>query len=290
MGTRLTEYAIKFDSFDGLRRRVGPLLLENKEIIENGHLEIAEAKVLDNSRKLHALLEKNLSLLQSHPDRSYSNLELVLQYLTCLSELMAVGGTKTHCKHIPFQEAINSIFGISPIKDSLFPFVETVEALIGKLQKKEIFETVVLGEDVPYISFKEDGRSVKVYLDDTPRVRQLFYDYKCHKPLNVRLDTLNFAFKFMKSRGAKVEILDFRNLREVILNGIKLIFVYEHSFGNVMLRKLSPEENSVVVNLYNWNGNESITNEARKLAEKTNVTLLTMDDFYSYISNQKYIK
>ena len=50
------------------------------------------------------------------------------------------------------------------------------------------------------------------------------------------------------------------------------------------LVNLSPEIDSIVVNLHNWNGNSCISMEANKFSKILGVTLLTMDDFYGYIS------
>ena len=44
-----------------------------------------------------------------------------------------------------------------------------------------------------------------------------------------------------------------------------------------------PEENTVIVNLHNWNGESCISEQAYERAEKMNVKLLTMDAFYEYI-------
>lgn len=50
---------------------------------------------------------------------------------------------------------------------------------------------------------------------------------------------------------------------------------------------LSPEPNSVIVNLHNWNGESCISRQAYELAEDINVKLLTMRAFYKYINEIK---
>ena len=42
-----------------------------------------------------------------------------------------------------------------------------------------------------------------------------------------------------------------------------------------------------MINLHNWNGSSCISTQAYELAEKMNVKLLTMDDFYEYIRKIK---
>lgn len=66
-----------------------------------------------------------------------------------------------------------------------------------------------------------------------------------------------------------------------------MIFIYEYCLSEAFLRQLTPEENTVIVNLHNWNGESCITHQAYSLAETMEVTLLTMDDFYRYINEIK---
>ncbi len=45
-----------------------------------------------------------------------------------------------------------------------------------------------------------------------------------------------------------------------------------------------PEENDVIVNLHNWNGESCISSEAYEFAEKLGVNLLTMDAYYEFVT------
>lgn len=124
-------------------------------------------------------------------------------------------------------------------------------------------------------------------MDDTPRLRQMYHDYKCFRSAKVRLNSLNFALKYIRSRKIRFEFLINTNLREILIQGQKMIFVYEYCLSEAFLRQLTPEENSVIVNLHNWNGESCISHQAYRLAEKMKVTLLTMDSFYEYINEIK---
>ena len=83
---------------------------------------------------------------------------------------------------------------------------------------------------------------VNCYLFDTPRLRQLYFDYDCCKYAKVRLESLNFALKYMKSRDVFYRFFTYNNLREVDVNGVKLVFVYEYCLSEVELLNLMPEE------------------------------------------------
>ena len=124
-------------------------------------------------------------------------------------------------------------------------------------------------------------------MDDTPRLRQLYYDYECFERAKVRLESLNFALKYIRSRKVSYSFLTDDNIREIIIQNTKLIFVYEYCLSQADLIRLSPEENSVIVNLHNWNGKSCISVQAYEWAERMNVRLLTMEAFYEYINKIK---
>ena len=67
-----------------------------------------------------------------------------------------------------------------------------------------------------------------------------------------------------------------------------MIFVYEYCLGQVKLMEMLPEEDTVIVNLHNWNGESCISRQAYERAEKMNVKLLTMDAFYEYVQEINY--
>ena len=124
-------------------------------------------------------------------------------------------------------------------------------------------------------------------MNDTPRLRQLYFDYKCFRKPGVRLESLNFAFKYIKSRQISFKFLKNNNLREIEIKHNKMIFVYEYCLSKAFLSQLSPERNCIVVNLHNWNGKSCISKEAYELSRKIGNGLLTMDDFYEYINEIK---
>jgi hypothetical protein len=287
-------FSKKYATFDDLSKKVAPLLLENKTIYENYYLgdkkelwDDFEGKILANNRKLRKILENNFDLIQRHPEKHYSNLELVHSFLTHIDEFEATRLEEEKTRQALFPEKINSMFGISPVKDFLLPSVESLETLIAKLQNEGKFINLSIGNDNPYILLNEEGKSIKIFLDDTPRLRQIYFDYKCFKKTTVRLESLNFALKYIDSRKLKFRILNYNNLSEVLVNNIKIMFIYEYCLSKVALAQLSPEANSVVVNLHNWNGSSCISKEAYDFSEVIDVTLLTMDGFYGYINKLK---
>ena len=279
-----------FCTFDELRREATPLLERNKSIYENYYLkdkkelwDIFEKEIIANNRKLSTMFEANLSLFQRHNDASYSNRAAVLAFINHAKEFEATRGEEEKCRSILFPKVINSIFGIRPVEDSLLPSAESLELLIKALDDQDRFVNIVLGVDRPSLLMIEDGKEVMVYLDDTPRIRQLYNDAGCFRVAKIRLDSLNFALRYIRQRGIQPIQKSKTNLKEYTVKGKHFLFVYEYCLSCLGLSKLAPPEETVIVNLHAWNGARCISDDARKVAKRMNVTLLDMDEFYSFI-------
>ena len=85
-----------------------------------------------------------------------------------------------------------------PISNNILPSTESLEKLLKTFRDKDMLEEVVLGIDKPYILLKNRE---KIFMDDTPRVRQLYYDFNCFEEVGVRFKSLNFALKYLNSRN-----------------------------------------------------------------------------------------
>lgn len=279
-----------FCTFDELRREAVPLLERNKSIYENYYLkgkkelwDIFEKEIIANNRKLSIMFAANLSLFQRHNDASYSNRAAVLRFIDHVKEFEATRSEEEKRRSILFPKVINSIFGIRPIKDSLLPSTESLELLIKALDDQDRFVDIALGVDRPSLLMIEDGKEVMVYLDDAPRIRQLYNDAGCFRAAKIRLDSLNFALRYIRQRGIQPIQKSKTNLKEYIVKGKHFLFAYEYCLSRLDLSKLAPLEETVIVNLHSWNGARCISDDARKVAKRMNVTLLDMDEFYSFI-------
>lgn len=283
-------FSKKYASFEELKKEVVPLLLENQTIFTSYYLkenkalwDKFEATILSNNRKIKMLLSVNLDLIQCNQQKSYSNLAYIQTFMRHVDEFEATRIDEEKSREVLFPAEIDSMFGIAPVEDAILPSTESLENLIEKLKSQGKFETIVMGIEHPYIQMKEE-KSIKVFLDDTPRLRQLYYDYNCFKRAKVRLESLNFALKYINSRKISFRFLDETNLREIMIYDKKLIFVYEYCLSQLDIIQLSPEENTVIINLHNWNGNSCISKQAYEMAAAMKVELLTMKAFYGYIN------
>lgn len=284
-------FSKKYASFEELKKEVVPLILENQTIFTSYYVkenkvlwDKFEATILSNNRKIKTLLSVNLDLIQCHQQKSLSSLAYIQAFMRHVDEFEATRTDEEKSREVLFPTEIDSMFGIAPVEDFILPSTESLEILIQKLKSQGKFETIVMGIERPYIQMKEEGKLVKVFLDDTPRLRQLYYDYNCFRGAKVRLESLNFALKYISSRKINYRFLNENNLREIIIHDKKLVFVYEYCLSQSDIIQLSPEENTVIVNLYNWNGNSCISKQAYEVAATMKVELLTMKAFYGYIN------
>lgn len=281
----------KYATFEELQRQIVPILSENKSIYENYYMgeqkelwDTFEGKVLANNRKLKTLLENNLGLIQRHREKGYSNLALVERLFAHIEEFEATRGSSEKIRQVLFPKEINSMFGVSPVEGYFLPMTESLEMLVEKLDAEGNFVTAALGIKNPYIQIRENNHYVKVFLNDTPRLRQLYYNYGCFKGAVVRFESLNFALSYISSRKVGYTFVQEHNYREILINGTKMIFVYKYCLSEADLKQMLPDENTVIVNLHNWNGDSCISQKAREFAGKINVTLLTIEGFYGYIN------
>lgn len=284
-------FSVELSSFDQLKEKVVPFLSENYSIYKSYYLsgnkslwDKFEPQILSNNEKLKLLFENNRTLFQQHSYKEYSNLELIQKFITHVDEFKITRDDGEKLREVLFPQEINSIFGIMPVTDYILPSTESMEELIKVLRKENLIDEVMLGIDRPYILLKNRE---KIFMDDTPRVRQLYYDNSCFRKTGVRLESLNFALKYLRSRNINFTYVNQDSLREIKVNDINIVFVYEYCLSRTFLSSMSPKPNYVIVNLYNWNGSCCISREALNLADNFEVKLLTMDEFYGYINEIK---
>lgn len=281
----------KLSSFDELRKKAAPLLRENKMIYENYYLTDKkelwskfEGRVLTNNKKLKTLFQTNEDLFQRHENDDYSNLHYVELFAIHVDEFESTRLDSEKTRQVLFPKEINSMFGVSPVEDYMYPSVESLELLLKKLNEQNKLEEVMLGTDHPYIVVKEDSQSSRLYLDDMPRVRQMYHDNHCLRSAKVRLQSLNYALKIIRSKHLAFDFFSKSNLREISVCDTRIMFVYEYCLGQAELIQLPANEGDVVVNLHNWNGESCISRQAYELAKEMKVELLSMSAFYGYIN------
>lgn len=282
-------FSIKYSTFEDLKKAACPLLLENKRIYQNYYLknhklwDKFEPILLSNNNKLKTIFKNNRNLFQCNSNKEHSNLHYIDLFIMHADEFELTRNDEEKERTVLFPEEINSMFGIEPQLKELLPLTESIECLISQLIKQNILTKVNIGCDNPYLELNKNGDLEKLYLNDIPNLRQYFNDYKCFRYCRVRFESLNFALKYLSNKNKKYQFLEKDNLRHIIINNQKYIFVYEYCLSKAFLIDLMPEEKTIIVNLHNWNGKNCISKEAYEQAHTLNVILFTMDDFYRYV-------
>lgn len=278
-------FAKEFDSFNELEKAVKPILEENKSIYENYYLKDNQklwgkftSNILINNQRLKLILNKNKHLLQNSSSKEYSNLEIVNQLIQHIDEFMETREDNEKIRTVLFPEKVLSIFGIQSVKDHLFQSTESLECLIGKLTDVEISIDI----DNPHITYKDKGQIVNLNLHDTPRLRQLYEQYRCFRKTEMRLTNLNFILKWLKNNHIAYKFFRLPSLSDIEINGKHFKFIYKYCVSKAEIISLCPKIGLNIVNLHNWNGEHCISNEAHAQAESMGVKILTTDDFYKY--------
>lgn len=284
----------RFASFDELQDNIKPLLMENKMVYEQYYLgdnktlwDRFEIRVVINNRIIREMLGNNLGLFQSYNDPLKSNIRIIEKYLQHIDEFELTRGTDEKVRKVLFPKEVDSIFGIAPVDEGLFPSTESLEAFVDRLCESGIPFKVNLVAEKPYVSFINNEMEEVVRLNDAPRLRQLYYDNSSFRKTGVRLESLIFALKYANRQGVRFRFAKSNEFRTIIINNTKLYYVYEYCLSEVDLRNLCPDEGSVVVNLHNWNGDGCISENAYLFAKMIGVKLLTMDKYYDYIKSQR---
>ncbi len=283
-------FAQQFETFKELEEVVKPILQENKTIYENYYLKENsilwkkfENKILVNNQKLKLLLNKNKKLFPKYHEEAHSNLAIIEQLILHIDEFRDTREDSEKIRMVLFPEKVNAIFGLDPYLEGMLPSVEALECLIGKLQNENKFIEIVLGIDNPFLVYKEEDEFITLFLNDAPRMRQIYFEYKCLKRVEIRLESLNFALKYLNNNDIPFTIENLLNLSNIVINGKSLKFIYKYCLSKAELISLSPKKDLIIVNLHNWNGEGCISKEAYEQADIMNVKLLTMNNFYKYV-------
>ncbi|MFA9375243.1 MAG: HNH endonuclease signature motif containing protein [Lachnotalea sp.] len=220
-------FSKKYNSFEELKVHIKPLLEENKTIFENYYIneqkelwEKFEPTILKNNRIIKTILLNNINLIQESTEKKYSNKNYIQQLFLHIEEFEQTRTDKEKYRQVLFPEEVCSMFGVAPKEGFMLPMTESLELFIDKIRAQERFDEICLGEEKPYISYYENGIKEKVYLTDTPRLRQLYFDNGCFMKTGVRLDSLNFALKYIKQHNLTFTYIYEDNLRMIEVKGV----------------------------------------------------------------------
>ncbi|MGX0019778.1 putative C2H2 Zn-finger protein [Staphylococcus hominis] len=285
----------KYSSFEELEKQVKPLLLENKTIYNNYYLKgnkqqwkNFENVIILNNTKIKNLINKNEHLLEDYKHGENTNRKVVKDFMLHVEEFQRTRIDEEKMRGMIYPKKLNSIFGIKEdVRESFLQSVESLEILIDVYLQNHKLNYIDLGNERPYIQLNEFGENETILLDNIPRLKQLYFSYKCFRPTKVRLESLNFALKYLKENEINFNFKSLPNLREITINSNDIIFVYEYCLTQEYLMRNAFSNGKIIVNLHNWNGEKSISEDARELASDMGVKLWTMKQYYRYVHKIK---
>lgn len=281
-------FQTKYRSFSELKDVIRPLLLENKAIFENYFIndkrelwDDFENKIISNNNIIKNLIKTNIMLFQYSKIEEKSNQEIINKFLQHIDEFAITRNNKEKDRSILFPKEIDSIFCIEPLLTKrMEPYLESIEKLISKLQSNDTFGDICLGIGNPYLLLK-NGK--KIYLNDTPYIRQLLYTENCFVQSNFKFESLNFILKYLTNNQIKFTFPSKHKLNIINVKSYTILFVYEYCLTAAYIKSLAPKSGTIIVNLHNWNGELSISEDAYDIAKSMDVSLYTVGHFYGFI-------
>ncbi|UBH22393.1 HNH endonuclease [Macrococcus armenti] len=285
----------RFSSFEELEKQVKPLLLENQTIYNNYYLkdnkrqwEKFENTIVVNNNKIKNLLNKNEHLFEDYNNGDNTNRKIVNSFILHVDEFQRTRLDGEKVREVLYPEKLNAIFGIEEDFHEFFlPSVESLECLVSVFLQCGKLDYIELGEERPFIQLNKLGKNEKIHLDNLPRLKQLYYSHKCFRQTKVRLNSLNFALKYLNKSNIKYSFKELPSLREITINSNNIIFVYEYCLTQEYLFRNAFPQGTTIVNLHNWNEDKSISADARDLASDMEIILLTLKEYYSYVHKIK---
>ena len=279
-------------SFKDLKKNIKPLLESNKEIYENYFIgnkpylwKKFEPKTLSNNKQIEILIEKNIKLFQGNKNYTESNYYIAKKLLSHINEFEITRTSDEKLREVLFPEEINSIFGINPIELSIVSNVSALQNLITKLKSKNSFIKLELGVENPFIEYLEDSKNTFLFLNDAPRVKQMYWNEKCYqnKTSELRLESVNFLLSWLRNNNFCFVLEDEANISDIrICNKYDIRMIYKYCFSESDIREMSPPKNLIIVNLHNFNGDGCISESARNIAQDMQVKVFTTNEFYKF--------
>lgn len=273
------------------------MLERNKEIYENYYLnnrkelwDFFESEVILNNRKIELYLVSNKELIQISNTKDYSNQHYIDRLIVHIREFERTRLEDERFREVLFPKEVDSIFGVERYQDSrLYSLTACLEELVKRFINQGNAVSLYIDEEDPYILVGTQ----KLYMNDTPNIRQLVKNnniYCKDSPNKMRFESLNFILKYLKKNEINYKFEEITNFRRIIVEGNIIEFVYIYCLSRFELERIAPKRGTIIVNLHNWNGIKSISQDARNLATNLGIYLFSQDEFYEYIGTIKHYR
>ena len=289
---RFTEH---FASFDELKKNVVPILERNGRIFDSygptgdssadamrHRLWLRfEGELIANNRRLEQILTANKELL--HP----KNQSIIEDFVTHAREFIQTREEEPVSRVNLFPNEVNSVFGIERVNGEPVPNTSALQNFIAKLVNEDRFVSLELVHG-QVLTYREDGILQELYLNDRPRIQQLYWSGRLYSPqtTEVRFGSLVFILKWLRQREIHFEWDDITKLTEVTIEKkYSVKFVYKYLLSDIDIYEVADRKNLIVVNLHSWVDNDVDVPKTEKVSE-IGLHVLRQGEFFRFAYNK----
>ena len=136
--------------------------------------------------------------------------------------------------------------------------------------------------------YREGGILQELFLDDRPKVQQLYWSGRFYRPqtTDMRFGSLVFILNWLRQREIHFEWDDVTKLTEVtIAKKYSVKFVYKYLLSDIDIYEVADRKNLIVVNLNIWGDNDVDVPKTEKVSE-IGVHVLRQSEFFRFAYNK----
>ena len=283
--------AKRYDSYKELAAAVAPLLESNKGIfaaygpdtgltVQGDHYalwNLREPELITNNENLTIILQANKHLVHAE------NWEIIGNFIRHAEEFV-ITRSQPVARELLFPAKLPAIFGLLPYKSRKPPpNISALQNLVNQLQDEGTFVTLQLLPN-PMLSFREHKKIKRLDLMNRPYMQQIYWSRRCFFPktTELRLDSLLYFLSWLQRQGIEFQYGDSADLTSLtITNNYRIKLFYEYILTLQNLHTVTILPNTIVVNLFDWNGGK-ITPEALAYARQMEFRALTRKEFLEF--------
>ena len=235
-----------------------------------------EPEILANNERLSLILETNRNHFHSE------NWETVERFIIHAREFALTRDGRPPRKAL-FPTELLAMFGITTNPGHMPQSVSTLQNLIRQLQEDGSFVRLDLMPN-PKVYYMKDNVCRSFDLNNRALMQQIYWNRWCYHPITteLRLNNLLFLLGWLQRNGISYDLSDPSDLTSLtVAENYRVNLFYEYVLTLENLYDVVNDTDSIVLNLYDWNGGRA-TQEALQYAEEIGITVLMKQEFFRF--------
>ena len=235
-----------------------------------------EPEILANNERLSLILETNQNHFHSE------NWETVERFIIHAREFALIRDGRPPRKAL-FPTKLPAMFGITTNPGHMPQSVSTLQNLIRQLQEDGSFVRLDLMPN-PQVYYMKDNVCRSFDLNNRALIQQIYWNRWCYHPITteLRLNNLLFLLGWLQRNGISYDLSDPSDLTSLtVAENYRVKLFYEYVLTVENLYDVVSDTDSIVLNLYDWNGGRA-TQEALQYAEEIGITVLMKQEFFRF--------